>query len=244
MEPLRKFPPDTLYEDLMHRLLSETSRTVYREKRINRKKPDFLVQADDGFQCVVECTTVHWEELHTYRWEDGIGYLMVDHHDPQKHNHKLRRRIARKVQKYDGNTFPGYGVVIAVHNWSLFNDDSDAVEACFGRYDQSLSLSEGEVVARGRTRALDPKGHPPIFEKLENRHCSAIIHSTSLFPLRCVDGKPTHVESPDARHLLIPNPYATHPVPEGLFSFCDVLDLSYLPLPSRDGSIPTRKPLA
>ena len=236
-EGLAYVPPDTLYEKRMLSLFREAGFAAEYKKTFNGKTPDLLVQADDRFRCVVECTTVHWEGRHTFQWdENGIGHLMVDDSDPHNRNRKLWESIERKLWKYS-DAFPGYGLVIAVYNWSLANDDSDAVEVCFGQYNEYLKVSDGEVVARGWERALDP---PAIFEDPANQHCSAIIHSTHLFALDWVDGKHTHVDNAGARHLLIPNPRAVQPVPEYLFSFCDVLDLPRLR--NSDGSTPTRKP--
>ena len=244
MKPYSQDPPDNLYEQLMLGLFCVPRLTVEYEPHINGKTPDLLVKADDGLSCIVECTTVHWEGMHEFTWdENGWGHLMVDDSDPMKRNLKLWSSITDKLRKYKDDTFPGYGLVIALYNWSVSNDDADAVDVCFGQYDRYLTLSpsDGEVVGRGWRRALDPISHPAIFEEPDTKHCSAIIHSTHLFALHFVDGEYKHVPNAGAHHLLIPNPKATHPVPERFFPFCDVLDLPRFR--NGDGSIPTRKPL-
>ena len=223
-------------------LFRATGFTVQPKPRINGKTPDLLIKADDGLECVVECTTVHWQGKHNYEWDkNGVGRLMVDDSDPLNRNLKLWGSVRAKLRSYKADTFPGYGLVIAIYNWSLSNADSDAVEVCFGQYNRSMTLSDGEVVERGWKRALDPNSYPAIFEEPDSRHCSAIIHSTHLFALDCVDGEYRHVDNIDAHHLLIPNPNTIQPVPEKLFPFCDVLDLPHLRNPN--GSTPTRKPL-
>ena len=242
MESFSKDPPDKQYEELMLGLFREASFTVECEPLINGKNPDLLVKADDGLCCIVECTTVHWEGRHEYTWdENGSGHLMVDDSDPMNRNTKLWNSIKGKLQKYKGDTFPGYGLVIAIYNWSLSNDDNDAVDVCFEQSDRYLTLSDGKVVGRGWRRPLDLEPDLAIFQAPDTKHCSAIIHSTHLFALNSVDGEYEHVNNADAHHLLIPNPKAPHPVPERFFPFCDVLDLPSLR--NGDGSIPTRKPL-
>ena len=242
MKPYSKDPPDKLYEELMLGLFRATSLTVEYEPLINKKTPDLLVKAGDDLNCIVECATVHWEGRDEFTWdENGLGHLMVDDSDPMERNSKLWNSIECKLRKYKSGTFPGYGLVIAIYNWSRSNHDNDAVDVCFGQYDDYLELSDGKVVGRRWRRALDPKLSPAIFEERDNQHCSAIIHSTHLFALDSVDGEYKHFDNADAHHLLIPNPKATHPVPERLFPFCDVLDLPRLR--NGDGSIPTRKPL-
>ena len=242
MEPYFKAPPDKLYEKLMLDLFRATSLTVEYEPLINGKTPDLLVEADDGMSCIVECTTVHWEGRHNYTWdENGLGHLAVDDSDPLKRNFKLWDSIKGKLRSYEGDTFPGYGLVIAIYDWSLSNNEHAAVDVCFGQYNQYITLSDDKVVERGWSRALDPNLCPAIFEEPDNQHCLAIIHSTHLFALDSVDGEYKHVDNADAHHLLIPNPNATQPVPEKLFPFCDVLDLPHLR--NGNGGIPTRKPL-
>ena len=154
MKPYFKAPPDELYEELMLGLFRATSLTVKNEPLINEKKPDLLVEADDGLSFIVECTTVHWEGRHNYMWdENGWGHLVVDDSDPLKQNLKLWDSIRNKLRSYKGDTFPGYGLVIAVYNWSLSNYEHDAVDVCFGQYNQCMALSDGKV---GWKRALIP----------------------------------------------------------------------------------------
>jgi hypothetical protein len=244
VKPYQKDPSDKDFEHLMLRLFRIAGFAAEYEPLINGKTPDMLVKADDGVEFIVECTTIHWEGRHSLKWDkDGGGYIYIDDSDPLESNRKLWHSIKDKLHSYGRNTFPTYGLVIAIYNWSLFNDDSHAVEVCFGQYDQYLTLSDdNKVVGGGWRRALDPNEYPAIFEEHESRHCSAIIYSTHLFALDCVNGEYKHVNNAAAHHLLIPNPNADRPVSERLFPFCDVLDLPQLR--NSDGSVPMRKALA
>ena len=242
MKPYSEGPPDTAYEELLHDLFRESGFQVAREPRINGKTPDLLVQGVDGSSCIVECTTVHWEGKHnSARDERGWEWLMVDNSDPSKRNQKLWDKINGKLRSYKADTFPGYGLVIAIYNWSFFSYDINAVEVCFGQFERYITLADGEAAGTGWKRALDPEFDLPIFHGLRNQHCSAIIHSTGLFHLVPEGGEYKLLEGRDARHLLVPNPNATQPVLEKLFPFCDVLDLPKLI--NADYSVPKRKPL-
>ena len=106
--------------------------------------------------CIVECTTVHWEGRDEFTWdENGLGHLMVDDSDPMERNSKLWNSIECKLRKYKSGTFPGYGLVIAIYNWSRSNHDNDAVDVCFGQYDDYLiGRSEQSPCRQASDRSL------------------------------------------------------------------------------------------
>ena len=209
---------------------------------INEKTPDLLVRAQDGVNCIVECTTAHWQARDKPTGDEhGREWTLVDDSNPPTRSSKSRQNIGSKLCDYAGK-FPGQAFVVAIYNQTALSWDYNAVEVCFGRYNLVIPLSDDENKKARLERAFDPRGELGFFENSANQHCSAIIHSTNLFQLACVNGEIRHVNNPDSHHLLIPNPNATHKVPEKLFPFCEVLDLPKLF--NADFSVPMRKPLA
>lgn len=241
-----KEPLDSLYENLMFGLFRAEGFQVQKDPIINRKTPDLLVQSENGLSCIVECTTAH-DKVHygvdreVRSNDNGLEFRMIDDSNPWKKNEKLWSSIDGKLRKYGASTFPDYALVIAVNNRTFFSYDLNAVEVCFGQYQLQVLLADGEAIGHRWERALAEEFDLPFFRGKGSQHCSAIIHSTNLFQLACEDGEIKHINNRDAHHLLIPNPYATHEVPEKLFPFCEVLDLPHLF--NADFTVPVRKPL-
>ena len=198
---------------------------VKRDPKINGKTPDILVKTNDGFECIIECTEAHLECKHDKLRSCKVD--IVDISDPMRRI-KLHDKIDEKLKAYGPETIGCRGYVIAVHNMALESFDISALSVCFGERTQSITIDRltKKTTGHGWERSLDKDEYPGLLEMEKNRHCSGILITK--------DG----ISQEGDTHLLILNPKAAVPVPEYIFSFTRISELTIRP----DGSTPSRAP--
>ena len=196
--------------------------SIRREPKVNGKTPDILVRTNDGFECIIECTEAHLENRH-----NNMLNCEVDISDPLR-SVKLHDKIEEKLKVYSPEVIGGRSYVIAAHNMTLESFDISALSVCFGERTRHININRvtKKATRHGWTRALNSKEFPGLLEMKQNRHCSGILITKDW------------IDQEHNRHLLIPNPGAAVPVPEYIFDFARVSELTIEP----DGSTPSRAP--
>ena len=199
--------------------------TVEREPNINGKTPDILVETIDGIECIVECTVAYLENRPNNMLNCEVD--IVDICDPLRRV-KLHDKIEEKLKAYPSRIIADRGYVIAVNNMTLESFDISALSICFGERNRYININQvtKKTTGRGWARALDEDEHRGLLEMEKNRHCSGILITKDL------------IDQENNRHLFIPNSEAAVPVPEYIFDFARVSELTIEP----DGSTPSRPP--
>ena len=198
---------------------------VEREPKINGKTPDILIKANDGFECVVECTEGHLEAKHDHLPTCEI--CVADISKPTR-DIKLHNKIEEKLKTYPSRIIGDLGYVIAVHNMTLESFDISALSVCFSQRTPYVKINPvtKKTTGHGWERALDKDQYPGLLEVKQNRHCSGVLITKDW------------IGPENDRHLFIPNPEAAVPVPEYIFDFARISELTIEP----DGSTPSRAP--